>query len=276
MMSSTLAEAAAVTGRDDWSRAAAEIATFLLEHLRRADGRVLRSWCQGRADVLGYAADYAWLIDCCTRLGELSGDPRWTVEAVTIARQMLELFTDDERGGLYTTGNDAAPLVVRPRETQDGVTPSAGSVAAIALARLGALVGDEGLSEAAERIVSSLGAGLAATPSAFAELLLAAALVEHGPVEIVVKGDREDLVHAARRRFVPGAVLAWRPPATRVPGGDGAAVPGGDGAAVAFESPLLAGRKDGFAYLCRRGACLAPVDNAEALLASLDALVMSP
>ena len=117
MMCSTLAEAAAVTGRDDWSRAAAEIATFLLEHLRRADGRVLRSWCQGRAEVLGYAADYAWLIDCCTRLGELSGDSRWTMEAVTIARQMLELFTDDGRSGLYTTGSDAAPLVVRPRET---------------------------------------------------------------------------------------------------------------------------------------------------------------
>ena len=143
---------AGTTGRE----AAAEIATFLLEHLRRADGRVLRSWCRGRADVLGYAADYAWLVDCCTRLGELSGDPRWTVEAVTIARQLLELFTDDERGGLYTTGSDAAPLVVRPRETQDGVTPSAGSVAAIALARLGALAGDEELSEAAERIVSSL------------------------------------------------------------------------------------------------------------------------
>ena len=148
------------------------------------------------------------------------------------------------------------------------MTPSAGSVAAIALARLGALVGDGDLSAAAERIVSSLGAGLAATPSAFAELLLAAALVEHGPVEIVVTGDREDLVHAARRRFVPGAVLAWRPPATRVPGANGAV--------TAFESPLLAGREDGFAYVCRRGACLAPVDNADALLASLDAVAMSP
>jgi uncharacterized protein YyaL (SSP411 family) len=274
MMCSTLAEAAAATGRDDWSRAAAEIATFLLEHLRRADGRVLRSWCQGHAEVLGFAADYAWLVDCCTRLGELSGDPRWTMEAVAIARQMLELFSDDERGGLYTTGYDAAPLVVRPREVQDGVTPSAGAVAAIALARLGALVGDGALSAAAERIVSSLGAGLAATPSAFAELLLAAALVEHGPVEIVVTGDREDLVHAARRRFVPGAVLAWRSPATKVPGG-GAVIPFG-GAVRPFESPLLAGREDGYAYLCRRGACLAPVDNADALLASLDAVVVSP
>ena len=263
-----LAEAAAATGRDDWAKAAAEIGAFLLEHLRRGDGRVLRSWCQGRAGALGYAADYAWLVDCCTRLGELSGNPRWTMEAVTIARQLLELFTDDERGGLYTTGSDAAPLVVRPREVQDGVTPSAGSVAAIALARLGALAGEDQLSAAAERIVGSVKAGLAASPSAFPELLLAAELVEHGPVEIVVTGDRADLVHVARRRFVPGAVLAWRSPAIGVPAGDSTVAP--------FESPLLTDREEGFAYICRRGACLAPVDDADGLLSALDAAVASP
>jgi len=268
MMCSTLAEAAAATGRDDWAKAAAEIGAFLLEHLRRADGRVLRSWCQGRAGALGYAADYAWLVDCCTRLAELSGNPRWTMEAVTIARQLLELFTDDERGGLYTTGSDAAPLVVRPREVQDGVTPSAGSVAAIALARLGALAGEDQLSAAAERIVGSVKAGLAALPSAFPELLLAVELVENGPVEIVVTGDRADLVHAARRRFVPGAVLAWRSPAIGVPAGDSTVAP--------FESPLLTDREEGFAYICRRGACLAPVDDADDLLSALDAAVASP
>ena len=221
MMCSTLAEAAAATGRDDWSEAAVEIATFLLGRLRRPDGRVLRSWCRGRVGALGYGADYAWLVDCCTRLGELSGDPRWTAQAVTIAHQLLELFSDDDHGGLYTTGSDAAPLLVRPREAQDGVTPSAGSVAAIALARLGALAGDDELSTAAERIVGSATPLAVAAPWAFAELLLGAALVEHGPAEIVVTGDRADLVHAARMRFVPESVLAWRSPAIAVGAGNG-------------------------------------------------------
>ncbi|MGO9964127.1 MAG: thioredoxin domain-containing protein [Acidimicrobiales bacterium] len=265
MMCSTLAQAAGATGRDDWSKAAVGIATFLLGHLRRPDGRVLRSFCRGQASVLGYSADYAWLVDCCTRLGELTGEPRWTMEAVTLARQLLELFSDEENGGLFTTGADAPPLLVRPREVHDGVTPSAGSVAAIALARLGALTGDEGFSEAAARIIAAARARLAATPEAFAELLLGAELVADGPVEIAVTGDRADLVRAARRRFVPGAVLAWRPPAR-----EGAAAP-----LVAFESPLLRDREDGLAYLCRRGACLAPVRDTEALLEALDTVVAS-
>ena len=69
MMCSTLIQAAAATGRQDWATAAEQVATFLLGHLRRDDGRVLRSWCRGRADLPGYAVDYAWLVDCCTRLG---------------------------------------------------------------------------------------------------------------------------------------------------------------------------------------------------------------
>ena len=262
MMCSTLAEAAAATGRDDWTTAAVDIATFLLGHLRRPDGRVLRSWCRGRAGTLGYAADYAWLVDCCTRLGELTGEATWTIEAVKIARQLLDLFSDDEHGGLYTTGRDAPSLVVRPRDVQDGVTPAAGSVAAVALARLGALAGDDELVTAAGRIVASASAGLEAAPSAFAELLLAAELVADGPVEIAVAGDRPDLVRAARTRFVPGAVLAWHGPRIGAPG-----------TSTSFESPLLEDRENGFAYLCRRGACLVPVGDGDALLQALDNVV---
>jgi len=262
MMCSTLAEAAAATGRDDWTTAAVDIATFLLGHLRRPDGRVLRSWCRGRAGTLGYAADYAWLVDCCTRLGELTGEATWTIEAVKIARQLLDLFSDDEHGGLYTTGRDAPSLVVRPRDVQDGVTPAAGSVAAVALARLGALAGDDELVTAAGRIVASASAGLEAAPSAFAELLLAAELVADGPVEIAVAGDRPDLVRAARTRFVPGAVLAWHGPRIWAPG-----------TSTSFESPLLEDRENGFAYLCRRGACLVPVGDGDALLEALDSVV---
>ncbi len=99
---------------------------------------------------------------------------------------------------------------------------------------------------------------------AFAELLLGAELVTEGPLEIAVTGDRPDLLRAARTRFVPGAVLAWRSPAL------GRAAPVG-----AFASPLLRDREDGFAYLCRRGACLAPVRDADALLAALDSVVAS-
>ncbi|MGO8723963.1 MAG: thioredoxin domain-containing protein [Acidimicrobiales bacterium] len=251
MACSTLLEAAAATGRKDWAEAAETTAVFLLEHLRREDGRVLRSWCRGQASLPGYAADYAWLVDCCTRLGELTGEASWTVQAVTIARELLRLFADDE-GNLYTTGSDAERLLVRPRELHDGVTPAARSVAAVALYRLGALAGDAELTSAADGIVAAAADELEAAPLSLGELVLATALAEEGPVEVVVAGQREDLVRGAQGRFLPGAVLAWS------------------------SGPLLAGREDGFAYVCRRGSCLAPAASLDDLLAALDAAFVSP
>ena len=266
MMCSTLAEAAAATGRRDWATAAAEIAEFLLGHLRREDGRVLRSWCRGQASLPGYAADYAWLVDCCTRLGELFGDARWTAEAVGLAGELLRLFGDGA-GGLFTTGGDAEPLIVRPVERHDGVTPAAGSVAAVALARLGALAGDEELAAAAGSLVEAARAELESSPLAFAEMLAAVSMTETGPVEIAVTGERADLVRAVQQRFLPTSVLAWRSPSTRSPG-PGETPPGGG-----FKSPLLAGREDAMAFVCLRGTCLAPVHDAEALLSAIGAAV---
>jgi len=104
---------------------------------------------------------------------------------------------------------------------------------------------------------------LQAAPLAFGELLLAAALLERGPVEIAVTGEREDLVRAAQLRFSPMTVLAWR-----------SAAAAGDEAA--FVSPLLAGREDGFAYVCMRGTCLAPVESVEALMSAIGSAVAPP
>ena len=194
-----------------------------------------------------YAPDYAWLVDCCTRLAELTGEERWLDEAVALARAMLDLFTDDEGGGLYTTGNDQPPLVVRPRDYYDGVTPAAGSTAAVALLRLAALTGDEGLRAAGERIVAAVAHVVAAAPAAFGELLLGLQLAEDGTVEVAVGAERPDLAAVARRSFVPGAVVAW-----------------GDAGRV-----LLEGRQPSLAYVCHRGTCLAPVDAESALEADL-------
>ena len=101
-----LAEAAAATGRSDWLAAAGETARFLLRQLRRDDGRWLRSWQGGRARHLAYAADYAALVDAFTRLAEASGEARGISEARATADDMLELFWDDDNGGLFTTGKD--------------------------------------------------------------------------------------------------------------------------------------------------------------------------
>jgi uncharacterized protein YyaL (SSP411 family) len=249
MFCSALAEAAAASGRTDWATAAVGVAEFLLTHLRRRDGRWLRSWQGGQARHLAYAGDYAWVVDCLTRVGELTGEARFLDEATETAGAMLELFAADD-GPLFTTGSDAEKLVVRPTELLDGATPSASAVAAGALLRLGALTGADALSVAGERLLATLVPVAELHPLAVAHAIAACGLAGGGLTEVVVAGDRPDLLATVRRRYEPTVVVAW-----------------GERTAA----PVWTGRVDGSAYVCRHYACREPATSTEALEAHLDA-----
>jgi uncharacterized protein YyaL (SSP411 family) len=250
MYASSLAEAAAATGRRDWAGRAIAIGEFLYTHLRRtADGRWLRSWQrQGGARHLAYAADHAWLVDAFTRLAELTGEARWTERACQAADTLLDLFHDDEGGGFFTTGHDAEALIVRTKDVLDGATPSANATAALALARLGALTGDDRYTGAAREVVAMVGTLLSRHPAAFAHTVLAADLLRRGATEVVITGDRPDLVETVQRRWLPDAVLAWGEPTG---------------------SPLWEGRSGDLAYVCREYACQTPAADPATLVDQL-------
>ena len=254
LMLSALAEAAAALGRADWLAAAVANGEFLLAQLRRDDGRWLRSWQQGTdlgqpsARHLAYAADYAALIDAFVRLAEATGQARWITAAREVADGLLDLFWDDERGGVFTTGRDAEQLVTRPKDLMDNASPGANSLAAVGLLRLAALTGDDRYRSRAEDILRLLGPLAAEHPLAFAHLLYAVDLVANGIDEVVVAGDRPDLVEAVQRRFSPSAVLAW---------------------GERYDSPLWESRTDGQAYVCRNYTCQLPATDPETLRTQL-------
>ena len=245
----SLAEAAAATGRDDWLADARTAADFLLVNLRRPDGRWLRAWQGGRPGRhLAFAADYAALVDAFTRLAEATGEARWVAEARTVADAMLELFWDDKAGGLFTNGADDEVLITRSKDLIDNAVPSANGNGAVALLRLGALVGEGYYAQRAEDILALLAGMIGQHPTAFSRALAAADLRHAGVTEIAVVGDRPELVRAVQSRYLPNAVLAWGEP---------------------YASPLFENRDAGLAYVCRDHACQAPVADVDSLLAQL-------
>jgi uncharacterized protein YyaL (SSP411 family) len=244
-----LAEAGAALGEPTWVDAAVATAEFLLANLRRDDGRWLRSWqADAGARHLAYATDHGALVDALTRLAEATGEARWLAEARSAADALLELFWDDEHGGVFTSGHDADALIARPKDLMDNATPGANGLAAVGLLRLAALSGEERYRDRGVEVVRLLGALAVQHPTAFGHVLAAVDLAVRGTTEVVVAGDRPDLVAAVRARYLPGAVLAW---------GER-----GDG-------PLWEGRDDGRAYVCRGYACQLPAEDPETLAAQL-------
>ncbi|MDP9464819.1 MAG: thioredoxin domain-containing protein [Actinomycetota bacterium] len=252
LMLASMAEAGAALDRADWLEAAVANGRFLVEHLRQADGRWHRSWQaegQPQARHAALAADHAALVDAFTRLGEASGDGAWIDHARDVADTMLDHFWDVDNGGLFTTADDGEQLVARQKDLMDNATPSANSIAAVALVRLGALTGEARYGNHAEQILRLLGRVVPQAPTAFSNALAAVDMVATGITEIAVVGDRPDLVRAVHSRWLPSAVLAWGTP---------------------YDSPLWEHRSDGFAYVCRHYACQTPADTVETLVAQLN------
>ena len=252
MAVAALAEAGAALGRPEWVGEAAEVGLFLLGALRRPDGRWMRSWQAGAARHLAYAADHAWLTEAFVRLYEATGDHTWLDRAAETAGALVELFWDPDPGVFATTGRDAAALIARPVDTQDGALPSANTVAAGALLRLAALTGRAEFGERARSVVEAMAPALAAAPAAFSGLVAVAEGIRSGLTEVVVTGDRPDLLAAYRRLYLPRAVLAWGEP---------------------FDSPLWEGRTgpeaSGVAFVCEGYACRAPTSDPGSLAIQL-------
>ena len=264
LMLATLAEAAHATGNRGWLVDAIQTGEFLLANLRRDDGRWLRSWqagsatdiaagSPGRAQHLAYAADYAALVDAFTRLAEASGQARWIAEARRVADDLIDLFWDDQRGGVFTTGRDAEALVTRPKDLMDNATPSANSLAAVGLLRLAGLTGDARYTEHATAILRLLAEPATQHPTAFGHLLAAVDLWNTGTTEIAVVGDRPELVRHVAESYRPNVVVAWGEP---------------------YPSPLWDERdagptEAGQAYVCRNFTCQRPVTTVDDLESQL-------
>jgi uncharacterized protein len=252
MAAATLAEAASATGIDAYGTRAEEIGEFLWASMY-IEGRLMRSWQGGRAHHFGVAADYAWLTEACIRLSEWSGRAQWRARALEVSGQLIELFRDDVHGGFFTTGKDAEQLVVRPKEFIDGAVPASNSIAVASLLRAAALTEDMSLVDAATEAVELARPLLERHPGALVDLVAALPMLD-GRQEIVVTGQRPDLVAEVRRRWLPAAVLAWGEP---------------------DDSPLFAGRPadPAVAYVCRQRTCLLPAHDSQQLAAELDEVV---
>ena len=243
LMLASLAEAGAALNRADWIDAAVANGRFLVDNLRGPDDRWHRSWQadgQPQARHAALAADHAAIVDAFTRLAEATGDGTWLEHARGAADTMLDHFWDVDNGGLFSIADDGEQLVARQKDLMDNATPSANSIAAVALVRLGALTGEARYANHAEQILRLLGKVMPQAPTAFSHALFAVDMVATGTIEIAIVGDRPDLVRAVQSRWLPNAVLAWGTP---------------------YDSPLWQDRADGFAYVCQHYVCQLPADS---------------
>ena len=245
---------------EQYLAAATQAAEAITTGLLGPDGRLKRSWKDGRATGNGVLEDYADLADGLLALYEASSDERWFITARSLADAILDHF-EDPAGGFFDTADDHETLVTRPKDVQDNAVPAGGSMAAGVLLRLAAFTGDNRYRLAADRAITTVLPYLARYPTGFANWLSAAHLAVERIDELAIVGlpaepETAALLAVAATGFRPNLIVAVA-------------------AAGSSAVPLLDGREriDGrpTAYLCRDFACRRPVTDPAALREQLAA-----
>ncbi|MGD8576103.1 MAG: thioredoxin domain-containing protein [Thiohalophilus sp.] len=190
LMIKGMASAGRYLQRPDFIKSAQRAVDFIHDTLF-VDQRLLATYKDGKAHLMAYLDDYAFMIDGLLELLQAEWRDRDLAFAVQLAEALLEHFEDRDNGGFYFTADDHEQLFHRPKPTFDESTPAGNGVAACLLQRLGHLLGETRYLESAERTLQMAWSSISQMPYAHCALLQA--LEEHlnPPQLIILRGKRE-------------------------------------------------------------------------------------
>jgi len=248
-----LAHAARIFDRPDWLAAAQRALGFIRGTLWQ-DGRLLATCKDGKAHLNAYLDDYAYLLSALLELVQAEYRPEDLEFANRIADALLEHFEDTEAGGFFFTSHDHEALIQRPKTGYDSAMPSGNGVAAVALQRLGHLLGEVRHLEAARRTLDCFWPQMKRQAGGFSTLLTALDEALTPPTIVILRG--------------PAAgVREWQQRLAGRAAGLVIALPNG----VAGLHPALAKPESARvnAWVCRGVTCLPPVEDIEQLLGHL-------
>jgi uncharacterized protein YyaL (SSP411 family) len=263
LMISAFAKAYQVLGGEEYLKTAEQAAAFIREKLTSLDGRLHVRYREGQAAGTGYLDDYAYTSWAMLALHEATLDAAYLKSAMLYADKMCGLFEDKLNGGFYLCASDAEQLMLRPKETYDGATPSGNSVAAYVLGKLAKLTADTKWEELARRQLSFLASDIKAYPAAHCFGLMAAQLALNPSQEVVCTVSSDSDAAAVRRAlshtFLPNTTIL-----AKTKDNEGCL----NTIAPHLKAYLVMEQKPNF-YVCENSACSVPLTDIDELIARL-------
>ncbi|MCO6428531.1 thioredoxin domain-containing protein [Nitrosomonas communis] len=172
LMIKGMARAGMIFERREWVHSAMQAVDFIHTALWK-NNRLLVTYKDGKARLNAYLDDYAFLLDGLIELMQVEFRQSDLDFAIALAEVLLDQFEDKQLGGFFFTSYDHEKLIYRPKAGQDNAIPSGNGVAAIALQRLGHLLGEYRYLQSAEHTLKLFYAEMRQHPSSYCSLLIA-------------------------------------------------------------------------------------------------------
>lgn len=262
LMIAALAKAAKAFETPEHARTAEKALTFILENMRKPDGRLFHRFRAGEAAIQANLDDYAFLIWGLLELYEATFNPEHLETALSLNTRAIAHFWDDRAGGFFFTADDAEDLLVRKKEIYDGALPSGNSVMALNLMRLSRMTGNTELEHRAEDVLRAFSGSVRQLPSGFTQFLSAVEFAKGPSYEVVIAGEKDaedtgEMVSQLRRTYTPNTVVLLRPA-----GED----PGKIGELSSFVGAQQSADGKATAYVCRNFGCEFPTTDPQKML----------
>ena len=187
-----LARAGRVFGRPDWIKLAQTAVDFMRTNMWINDQLLATCKDDGsgnyHAHLSAYLDDYAFLLDALIELMQADYRAIDLSFAEDLAESLLENF-ESEDGGFYFTSHTHESLIHRPKQGYDNATPNGNGIAAVALQKLGHILGEPRYLQAAERTLKAFDNSMSNNPAACASLCHVLTEFLTPPTMVIVRGE---------------------------------------------------------------------------------------
>lgn len=172
------ARAGQVFKNDEYVKAAAKAADFILTRMRDKDGRLFRLYAAAPGEKpaargTAFLDDYAYVVHGLLNLHDATGEKKWLDAAKQLTDLSIKFHGDGDRGGYFFAPSDGEKLFARGKDGYDGVQPSGNSQTARNLIRLAAKTKDSAYRERGEKTIKSFALPLRTNPASLPTLALA-------------------------------------------------------------------------------------------------------
>ncbi len=262
LMITALTKAYRTFGDEAYLEAAKKAQACIETYLTKPNGDLYVRYRDGRADHDGQLSDYAFYGVALLELYAATADISFLARAAAIARRMLALFSDEAGGGLFAYSAEGEQLIARPKETYDGAMPAGNSAAAMLLVRLSRLTAEPFFMEQAQRQLDFISSHAALAPTGHCFALLAVEEYISPGAELVVVSRDEHAWNSELCGIIPvhSAIAAL----IKTPSTAEALT-----SLAPFTSSYPFPERGTAYYVCKNGACQAPVYDINACKALL-------
>ncbi|TDG34967.1 thioredoxin domain-containing protein [Pedobacter changchengzhani] len=182
-------------------------ADFILNNLKTEDGGLYRNYKDGKASIIGFLDDYAFLIEALIALYEADFDEKWLNEAKALTDYVLVNFNDDASPMLFYTSAKGESLIARKHEVMDNVIPASNSTMSLNLQKLGLFFDNEKYIDKAKNMLNAVLPTIKSYGSAYSNWAIQLYNEVYGISEIALVGeDIEGLKMELNQYYIPNKI----------------------------------------------------------------------